>query len=157
MARPAVEPEALFKSRKNMKNKAGLESYGAATGETPPAPATDELGKVEISPEAVATIAAEAVMEKAYGVVGLAAMRLRNGRAEVLKPERYRDGIQVRFEDDQIVLDLYVIVEYGLRIAEVAHNIMQNVKFEVEKHLGMPVKQVNINVQGLRTPQPESK
>lgn len=125
------------------------ESYGATTGETPPAPAADELGRVEVSPEAIATIAAEAIMEKAYGVVGLASKRLRNGRAETLRPEHYRDGIQVRFEDDRIVLDLYVIVEYGLRIAEVGHNIMRNVKFEVEKHLGMPVKQVNVNVQGL--------
>lgn len=125
------------------------ESYGATTGETPPAPAVDELGRVEVSPEAIATIAAEAIMEKAYGVVGLASKRLRNGRAEMLRPEHYRDGIQVRFEDDRIVLDLYVIVEYGLRIAEVGHNIMHNVKFEVEKHLGMPVKQVNVNVQGL--------
>jgi uncharacterized alkaline shock family protein YloU len=134
-----------------MKNNTSLESLGAATGETPPAPAADQLGKVEISPEAVATIAAEAIMERGYGVVGLASKRLRAGRPEILRPEHYRDGIQVQFEDDQIILELYVIVEYGLRIAEIAHNIMQNVKFDVEKHLGMTVKQVNVNVQGLRT------
>ncbi len=140
-----------------MKNNTSLESLGAATGQTPPAPAIDELGKVEISPHAVATIAAEAVIERGYGVVGLAAKRLRNGQAEVLRPEHYRDGIEVKFEEDQIILELYVIVEYGLRIAEVAHNVMRNVKFEVEKHLGMPVKFVNVNVQGLRTPDPKSK
>jgi len=64
-----------------MKNKTSLESYGATTGQTPPAPAPENLGEVVISPEAIAIIAAEAVMEKGYGVVGLAARRLRNGRA----------------------------------------------------------------------------
>jgi len=132
-----------------MKNKTSLESYGATTGQTPPAPAPENLGEVVISPEAIAIIAAEAVMEKGYGVVGLAARRLRNGRAEMLRPENVKDGIQVRFEGKEIIVDLYVIIEYGLRISEVAHNMMYNVKFEVERHLGMPVAQVNVNVQGL--------
>ncbi len=132
-----------------MKNKTSLESYGATTGQTPPAPAPENLGEVVISPEAIAIIAAEAVMEKGYGVVGLAARRLRNGRAEMLRPENAKDGIQVRFEGKEILVDLYVIIEYGLRISEVAHNMMHNVKFEVERHLGMPVAQVNVNVQGL--------
>jgi uncharacterized alkaline shock family protein YloU len=56
----------------------------------------------------------------------------------------------VRIEADQIIIDLYVIIEYGIRISEVAHNIMRNVKFRVEKSLGVPVAQVNVHVQGLR-------
>lgn len=140
-----------------MKNKTSPESLGAETGQIPPAPSLDDLGKIEISPDAIATIAVEALTETGYGVVGLATKRLRNGRAEMLRPDRYRDGIEVRFEDDQVALDLYVIVEYGIRIAEVAHNIMRNVKFKVEQHLGMPVSQVNINVQGLRTPKQANK
>lgn len=139
-----------------MKKDTSVESYGAATGQTPPAPAADKLGKVEVSPEAIATIAAQAVIEKAYGVVGLASRRLRNGRAEMLRPEHYHDGIQIRFEGDQIILDLYVIVAYGIRVSEVAHNIMSNVKFEVERHLGRPVAEVNVNVQGLQRPESES-
>jgi len=53
-------------------------------------------------------------------------------------------------EDQRIVIDLYVIMEYGVRISEVAHNIMATVKFNVEKKLGMPVREVNVHVQGLR-------
>jgi uncharacterized alkaline shock family protein YloU len=37
-----------------------------------------------------------------------------------------------------------------MRISEVAHNIMESVKFNVEKALGIPVAQVNVHVQGLR-------
>ena len=132
-----------------MKKDTSLESPGASTGQTPP-PA-DHLGKVEVSPEAIATITAQAILEKTYGVVGLAARRLHNGRAETLRPERYHEGIEIRFEGDQIILDLYVIIEYGIRVSEVAHNIMSNVKFEVERHLGRSVAEVNVNVQGLRT------
>ena len=133
-----------------MKKDTSLESRGASTGQTPPAPEAEKLGRVEVSPEAIASIASEAVPEKSYGVVGLAAQRLRGGRAEMLRPEQYREAIKIRFDGDEIILDLYVIIEYGLKVSEVAHNIMSNVKFEVERHLGRPVAEVNINVQGLR-------
>ncbi len=49
-----------------------------------------------------------------------------------------------------MVIDLYVILEYGTRIATVAENIMSNVKFAVEQALGTPAVEVNVNVQGIR-------
>jgi len=42
------------------------------------------------------------------------------------------------------------VVEYGTRISEVAQNMMQSVKFNVERALGMQVAEVNVHVQGLR-------
>ncbi len=107
------------------------------------------LGKIEISPTAVATLASSAVL-KCYGVVGMASPSLRRGLAELLSRDSSRRGVRVKIGDDQIVIDLYVIIEYGVRISEVAHNIMGNVKFAVEKSLGVPVAQVNVHVQGLR-------
>ena len=104
-----------------MKKDTSVESFGASTGQTPPATAAENLGKVEVSPEAIITIAAQAVMEKAYGVVGFASRRLRNGRAEMLRSDQFREGIQLRYDGDQIILDLYVIIEYDTRISEVAH------------------------------------
>lgn len=106
-------------------------------------------GKIEVSPQAIGTIAGRVVVE-CYGVVGIAGKRLRNGAAELLPAERYHQGIEVQFSNDQIIIDLYVVLEYGLRISEIAHNIMSSVKFAVEKMLGVPVVQVNVNVQGLR-------
>ncbi|HKD74126.1 MAG TPA: Asp23/Gls24 family envelope stress response protein, partial [Ktedonobacterales bacterium] len=55
---------------------------------------------------------------------------------------------------DRIAVDLYLIMEYGLRISEAAHNVMQNVKFAVEQALNLPVVQVNVIVQGLRLSDP---
>jgi uncharacterized alkaline shock family protein YloU len=110
---------------------------------------TSRKGKIEVSPQAIGTIAGRAVTE-CYGVVGIASKRLHSGAATLLPPERYHQGVEVQFSDEQIVIDLYVVLEYGLRISEIAHNIMSSVKFAVEKMLGMPVVQVNVNVQGLR-------
>ncbi|OGO04569.1 MAG: hypothetical protein A2Y73_01715 [Chloroflexi bacterium RBG_13_56_8] len=64
--------------------------------------------------------------------------------------DNYHRGIETRLVDDQIVIDLYVVIEYGTRISEVAQNVMECVKFNVEKALGMPVAEVNVHVQGLR-------
>jgi uncharacterized alkaline shock family protein YloU len=51
---------------------------------------------------------------------------------------------------DKIMIDIYVIVEYGIPIRVVAESIQHTVKFHVEKALGLPVHAVNIYVQGLR-------
>jgi uncharacterized alkaline shock family protein YloU len=76
---------------------------------------------------------------------------LRDGLAELVHPsENPRKGVQVELATDNITIDLYVIMEYGVRVSEVAHNIMQSVKFNVEKTLGVPVAEVNVHVQGLR-------
>lgn len=108
-----------------------------------------KLGRIEISPTAVATLASQAVLN-CYGVVGLASPGLRHGLAELLQRDHHRRGIEVHVVNDEIIIDLYVIIEYGMRISEVAQNIMRNVKFQVEKSLGVPVAEVNVHVQGLR-------
>ncbi|HEX9077039.1 MAG TPA: Asp23/Gls24 family envelope stress response protein [Anaerolineae bacterium] len=106
------------------------------------------LGRIEISPTAIASLAGQSVLE-CYGVVGMANKNLRDGIAEVLPGGNYRRGIDVKLVDHQIVIDLYVVIEYGTRISEVAHGIMNRVKFSVEKALGIPVAEVNVHVQGL--------
>jgi uncharacterized alkaline shock family protein YloU len=108
-----------------------------------------KLGRIEIAPAAVATLASQAVLE-CYGVVGLSSPSLRHGLAEVLRRDDTRRGVEVRLVDHEIVIDLYVVIEYGTRVSEVAHNVMQSVKFNVEKALGVSVAQVNVHVQGLR-------
>ncbi len=115
-----------------------------------PQPGSDAhpLGKIEVLPHAIHTIALQATYE-CYGVLGMASPRLRNGRAVILPAEQASQGVRVQVINDQLVIDIYVVLEYGLRISEIAHNIMSSVKFSVEKMLGIPVRQVNINVQGL--------
>ncbi len=113
------------------------------------AEANGRRGKIEVSSRAIATVAGRAVAE-CYGVVGIAARHPRPGAVELLAPEHYGRGVVARTANGQIVLDLYVVVEYGLRITEIAHNIMHTVQFAVERTLGQPVVRVNVNVQALR-------
>ena len=106
------------------------------------------LGRIEVSPTAIASIASQAVLNS-YGVVGMASKSLVGGLAQIIQPDSKR-GVEVKLEGDQIIIDLYVVIEYGTRISAVAHNVMSSVKFSVEKVLGLPVSQVNVHVQGLR-------
>jgi uncharacterized alkaline shock family protein YloU len=107
------------------------------------------LGRIEVLPNAIHSIAAQAVYES-YGVVGIAAPHLqRNGRAILLSQQQSNQGIRVRIANDRIIIDVYLVLEYGLRMSEIAHNIMSSIKFSVEKMLGIPVQQVNVNIQGL--------
>ncbi|MGH2479878.1 MAG: Asp23/Gls24 family envelope stress response protein [Ktedonobacteraceae bacterium] len=106
------------------------------------------LGRIEVLPNAIHSIVVRAITE-CYGVVGITAPRLHNGRAVLLSPEQGNQGVRVRVVNEQIIIDVYVALEYGLRITEIAQNIMSSVKFSVENMLGTPVSQVNVNVQGL--------
>ena len=90
------------------------------------------LGKIEVLPNAIHTIAMQATSE-CYGVVGLTAPRLHQGRAVLLPPEQSNQGVQVRVVNEQIIIEVYVALEYGLRMSEIAHNIMSSVKFSVEE------------------------
>ncbi|MBC7237877.1 MAG: Asp23/Gls24 family envelope stress response protein [Chloroflexi bacterium] len=107
------------------------------------------LGKIEVSPRAIASIASDAVL-RCYGLVGMAPATVRDGLAEILQVENAHRGVNVNVVDGKIVIDLYVVIEYGTRISEVAQNVMETVKFAVEEALGMPVAEVNVHVQGLR-------
>jgi uncharacterized alkaline shock family protein YloU len=105
-------------------------------------------GKIEVLPNAIHSIVVQATCS-CYGVLGIALPRLRHGQAVLLPPEQSNQGVRVTILDDQLTIDVYVALEYGLRISEIAHNIMNRVKFSLEKMLSTPVIQVNVNVQGL--------
>ncbi len=109
----------------------------------------ESLGRIEVSPQVIALIAEEAALQ-CYGIVGLAS-RHHQGIWTRLRPgAKGSGGVVVRVEDgERVILDLYVIVEYGTRISEVARNVVSNVKFAVEQALGIPVEQINVNVQGI--------
>jgi uncharacterized alkaline shock family protein YloU len=80
----------------------------------------------------------------------MAARGLRDGVAELLRRENSDRGVEVVPVDGGISIDVFVIVQYGVRISEVAHNLQETVRFETERSVGVPVIQVNVNVQGVR-------
>ena len=107
------------------------------------------IGRIIIADEVIATIAGLAATE-CYGIVGMAARRFKDGIAELLGRENLSRGVVISLKDDGIRIDLNVIVGYGTRISEVAHNVSSQVRYRVEQSTGMPVWGVNISVQGVR-------
>ncbi len=109
---------------------------------------TNPLGNIFISHRAIATVAHHAALGS-YGVVGLAAKNIAEGIANALVKEPMR-GVEVDFHPDGITIDLYIIVEYGTRITMVASSVAETVRYQVEKTIGLPVKDINVHVRGLR-------
>jgi uncharacterized alkaline shock family protein YloU len=112
------------------------------------ASSTSPTGNIEISRAAIATIVQQAVMAS-YGVVEMAPASIRSNLARVLRQDDPRRGIVVEVSGDQVEVTLHVILEYGVRISEVVHNLQEAVKFAVEQALNMRVGAVNVYVQGL--------
>ncbi|MFS0672393.1 Asp23/Gls24 family envelope stress response protein [Ornithinibacillus sp. 179-J 7C1 HS] len=107
-------------------------------------------GHVTITNEVIATIAGGAAVE-CYGIVGMASKsQIRDGIAEILRKENYSRGIVVRQEDNSLHIDMYIIVSYGTKISEVAHNVQSQVKYTLSKTLGLEIDSVNIYIQGVR-------
>src|SRR3989338_734393 len=109
---------------------------------------SNSRGHIEVSPLAIATIASQAVLTS-YGVVGMAPRNVVDGLANILTHDP-RHGVEVLTQGGEITINLYIIVEYGTRIASVAESVQNVVRFNVEKALGLPVGDVNVYVQGLR-------
>ena len=109
---------------------------------------TTTLGGIHISPNAVATIAYQAALAS-YGVVGLAARNIADGIVKTISRDPSR-GITVRYNGENIDIEIHIIVEYGTRISSVAESVTNTVRFHVEKALGLKVNTVNVHVAGLR-------
>ena len=109
---------------------------------------TTSLGGIHISPNAVATIAYYATLES-YGVVGLAPKNLAEGLAHTITREPTR-GVSVEYDGENIDIEIYIVVEYGTRIASVATSVANTVRYHVEKALGLRVNTINVHVAGLR-------
>lgn len=109
-----------------------------------------QYGNIDISNDVVATIAGGAAVE-CYGIVGMASKKqLKDGITEILKKENFTKGVLVRQVNDEIHIDMHIIVSYGTKISEIAHNVQTKVKYTLDKTLGLAVETVNIYVQGVR-------
>ncbi|ASK63538.1 Asp23/Gls24 family envelope stress response protein [Virgibacillus phasianinus] len=107
-------------------------------------------GQVTITNDVIATIAGGAAVE-CYGIVGMASKnQIKDGISEILRKENFARGVLVRQENDHLHIDMYIIVSYGTKISEVAHNVQSQVKYTLHKSLGLSIDSVNIYIQGVR-------
>lgn len=112
-----------------------------------------DLGKINISEQVIATVCGVAAME-CYGLVGMAPRSVQEGLTDLLRRENYERGVDIQFHDDKISVTLYIVVEYGVKISEVARIVQERVKYAIETTLGLKVENINVRVQGVRVTQP---
>ena len=108
-----------------------------------------EYGEIIINPDVIATYAGSVAVE-CFGIVGMAAISMKDGIVNLLKKDSLKHGINVTVEDNKLSLDFHVIVSYGVSILAVADNLVSNVKYKVEQFTGMQVDHINVLVEGVR-------
>jgi uncharacterized alkaline shock family protein YloU len=114
-----------------------------------------KYGRIEISNDVIAMIAGGAAVD-CYGIVGMASKnQIRDGISEILRRENFSKGVIVREENGEVHIDMYIIVSYGTKISEVAHNVQTKVKYTLDQTLGLSVQSINIYVQGVRVTNPQ--
>lgn len=105
-------------------------------------------GNIFVSHRAISTIAYQAALES-YGLVGLAPKNKVTGLANVLIKDPTQ-GVSVQYNGETVMIDLYIVVEYGTRITSVAASVADNVRYAIEKQTGLHVQYVNVHIRGLR-------
>ena len=111
---------------------------------------TNSLGTVTINPDVIATYAGSVAVE-CFGIVGMAAVNMKDGLVKLLKRDYLSHGINVTIDDNnEISIDFHVIVSYGVSIFTVSDNLIETVKYRVEEFNGMKIKKIKISVEGVR-------
>ena len=109
-----------------------------------------EYGIITIDSEVIAKYAGSVAVE-CFGIVGMAAVSMKDGLVKLLKKESLTKGIQVTISEDNLIkLDFHVIVAYGVSISAVTDNLISSVKYKVEEFSGMAVDKINIYIEGVR-------
>ena len=107
------------------------------------------MGQIVIDTDVIATYAGSVAVE-CFGIVGMAAVSMKDGLVKLLKRESLTHGITVEVQDNHISIDFHVIVAYGVSICAVSDNLIASVKYKVEEFTGMEVDKINIYVEGVR-------
>ena len=107
------------------------------------------MGEITINTDVIATYAGSVAVE-GFGIVGMAAVNMKDGLVKLLKRDSLKHGINVTLNENKISLDFHVIVAYGVSIRAVSDNLIANVKYKVEAFTGIEVENINILVEGVR-------
>ncbi|MCR5793087.1 MAG: Asp23/Gls24 family envelope stress response protein [Lachnospiraceae bacterium] len=108
-----------------------------------------ENGEIILENEVLKQYAGSAAVECA-GVVGMASVNVKDGLGKLLMRDKLSHGVNVLVENNVLTIDLHIIVAYGVSIATVAQNLVDNVKYKIENYTGMKVRKVNVLVEGVR-------
>jgi uncharacterized alkaline shock family protein YloU len=106
-------------------------------------------GTLRVSNECIADLAGYAALE-CYGVVGMAYIESQSGVIRLLPTYRMRKGVDVNIEGAEVVVDLHVVVESGVNMAQVSSNLESTVKFILARIAELENVRVRVHVEGMR-------
>ncbi len=106
-------------------------------------------GAIEFSAEVLANIVGIAATE-CYGVYGMSSKNAAEDIVTILKWENYEKGVKVSLEDGKLLIDLHIIVMYGVNIMAITRSIVEKVKYYVEEMSGLPVGKVTVFVDHMK-------
>lgn len=110
----------------------------------------NELGQIQISNEAIASVVADATLE-CYGVVGIANKEsIRNKISNLLSKKDYYKGVFASQEKNRIVISVYIVVAFGCKVTEVMSEVQKKVKYVLEQTFETSVKRVDVYAQSLQ-------
>ena len=109
----------------------------------------NKMGEIQIDTDVIAKYAGTIAIE-CFGIVGMAAISMKDGLVKLLKRDSLTHGINVEVEENKLHLSFHVIVSYGVSISAVADNLIEPVKYKVEKFTGIEVEKINVFVEGVR-------
>ena len=110
---------------------------------------SNEHGNVIYADEVISKIVGLATME-CYGVVGMVSKSATEGLWELMRIENLATGVKIEHKDEKLIIELFVMVEYGTKISVISNNIIQKVKYNVENYTGLKVAAITVNVQAVR-------
>ncbi|MEG1569673.1 MAG: Asp23/Gls24 family envelope stress response protein [Clostridia bacterium] len=109
----------------------------------------NDIGTIYITEDVMLKVVGYAALE-CYGIVAMSSKRAKDGLVQWLGRENLSKGVQLRLVDDMLDVELFIIVEYGISIAEVCKTIVETVRYKLESMTGVKVRRVNISVEGVR-------
>ena len=109
---------------------------------------SNALGGVYVSSNVIAEIAGAAATS-CYGVVGMAAQNMKGGFTGLIKSDIKR-GINVTLRDEAVIIDLHIIIRYGVNINTVCKSIVNRVRYAIETGIGLSVSRINVRVEGVK-------
>lgn len=107
------------------------------------------LGNIVIDDEVIAQYAGSVAME-CFGIVGMAAISMKDGLVKLLKMESMTRGIKVSVNRNRLTIDFHIIVAFGVSIMAVTDNLIDNVKYKVEEFTGLKIEKINVFVESVR-------
>ena len=107
------------------------------------------LGSVSIESDVIAEYAGAVAME-CFGIVGMAGINIKDGFVKLLKLDDIKRGIIVAVRNNKLVINMHIIVAYGVNVMSVSENLISTVKYKVEEFTGIEVSKVNIYVEGVK-------